>query len=159
MIRIKNELEFQDWFKRNFKKFGFSRIVRHNHKSFPDFIMQEGDKKVRVELEIKSSNFILHKHPISKVDKIICIKKDLELGIPIIELKNFKVVGSLKNTYYSLENRILKLFEKNKLLITSDVAKIFGVTPATAQRALTELVIEGKVNRIKKGVMTLWLKK
>ena len=159
MIRIRNELDFQNWFKKNYKKLGFSKIIKQNHTDFPDFIMQQDGKKVRVELEIKSSNFILHKHPISKVDKVICIKKDLELDIPIIELKNFRVVGNLENTHYSLENRILKLFEKDKLLITSDVAKIFDVTPTTAQRALTELVIQDKVERIKKEGVTIWLKK
>ena len=159
MIRIRNELDFQNWFKKNYKKLGSSKIIKQNHTDFPDFIMQQDGKKVRVELEIKSSNFILHKHPISKVDRVICVKKDLELDIPIIELKNFRVVGNLENTHYSLENRILKLFEKDKLLITSDVAKIFDVTLTTAQRALTELVLQDKVERIKKDCVNLWLKK
>lgn len=53
MIGIRNESDFASWFKKNYKKLGFSSIAKDNKGRFPDFIIQEGDKKVRVELGIE----------------------------------------------------------------------------------------------------------
>lgn len=159
MIKIRNEKDFENWFKKNYKKLGFSKIIRYNQQRFPDFVVMQGNKKVKIELEIKSSNFLLHKHPINKVDKVICIEKDADLNIPIILLNNFKLVSNLNKTPYSFEAQIYKLFEKEKILVTSEIAKELNINAATAQSALIELVLEGKVERIKKEGVTLWLKK
>jgi hypothetical protein len=34
---INNELEFRDWFKKNYKKLGFSRIIKENKMSNINF--------------------------------------------------------------------------------------------------------------------------
>jgi len=157
MIRIRNEADFASWFKKNYKKLGFSSIAKDNKGKFPDFTMNEGDRKVRVELEIKSSNFLLHQHSISKVDRVICIKKDVELNVPITELKNFKIIAYNKESPYSLESQVYRLFNKKRLLITSDIMKALNITHATAQRNLIELFIQGKIDRLKKEGITLWM--
>ena len=157
MIRIKNELELITWFKKNFHKLGFEELINYNAKGFPDFILKENGEKVRVEIEIKSSNFLIHKHPLDKVDKVICIKKDVELGIPIIELKNFKLVN--KDTSFSLKNKILKLFKKNNILTTSEIYKELNIQWSTAEKYLLELALDKKVERIKKTGVNLWMLK
>ncbi len=159
MIRIRNESDFARWFRKNYKKVGFDVVIKDNKDKFPDFIMLEGDKKVRVELEIKSSNFLLHKHPISKVDRVICIKKDVELGIPIVELKNFKIIAFDGYTAYDLKQEIYKLFKYEKVLTTNEVSKKLNIVWNTADSYLKDLVIENKIRRIKKEGVNLWLMK
>ncbi len=51
-------------------------------------------------------------------------------------------------------------FIKSKRIVTSrEVAEMLKVSWNTSDRYLTELLIEGKVERIKKERVTLWLKK
>jgi len=159
MIKITNESDLKNWFKKNYKKLGFSKIVRQDIGKFPDFVMLENDKKIRVELEIKSSNFLLHKHPVNKVDKVICIENDINLGIPVVELKNFKIVDFNQKRPYSLKSQIWKIFNKNRIVTSSEIAKFLKVSWNTADSYLKELVIEGKLIRIKKEGVNLWLKK
>lgn len=159
MIKIRNEADLKNWFMKNYKKLGYSKILRHDRGIFPDFIMLEGDKKVRVELEIKSSNFLLHKHPISKVDRVICIKKDVKLNIPIIELKNFKIIAFDQYTPYDIKQDIYKLFRYNKVLTSSEVSKKLNIVWNTADSYLKDLVIEGKIERIKKEGVNIWIMK
>ena len=40
-----------------------------------------------IELEYLSGNFIKHKHP-DIVSMVICYKKDKELSVPVLELRN-----------------------------------------------------------------------
>jgi len=150
MIRIRNESDLQNWFKKSYKKIGFSKIIRYDEGGFPDFVVLEGNKKVKIELEIKSSNFLLHKHPIKKVDKVICIEKDVNLKIPIIELSNMKLVRPIFKSPYSLSNQFYNLIKKEKVLVTSEVSKNLNLSWNAAESYLKDLVIEGKIDRIKK---------
>ena len=159
MIRIRNESDLQNWFKKNYKKLGFSKILRYDEGKFPDFIMLENGQKIRVELEIKSSNFLLHKHSINKVDKVICIKKDVKLDVPIIELKNFQLVPYNSKTLYSLQNQILNEIKRSKIVTSSEISKKLKLNWNTAESYLKELLIERKVIRIKKAGVNLWLMK
>ncbi len=159
MIKIRKEADLKNWFKKNYKKLGFSKIVRQDIGIFPDFIMLEKNRRVKVELEIKASNFLLHKHPLKRVDKVICIKKDINLKVPVVELKKFKLIGFDKQTPYSLENSIYKMFNKEKILTNSEVAKKLNINAATANSKLTDLLIQGKIRRLKKRGITLWIKK
>lgn len=135
---IRNELELKRWFEKNFKKLGFSKIIRRDVGVFPDFIMLKGNKKVRVELETKSSNFILHNHNPEKVDKVVCVKKDVNLDIPVIEIRELQYVpqtarisatveeetidalesilkeGNFRNKSHVIETALLLLKEKEK---------------------------------------------
>lgn len=159
MIRIKNESDLKNWFKKNYMSLGFEKILRQDQMEFPDFVVLERGKRKRIELEINSSNFILHGHSIKKVDKVICLKNDINLGVPTVELKGFRVVGKLAKTHYSLENQIYKIFKKEKVVTSSEVAKYLKISWNTADSYLKELLIEGKTERIKKEGVTLWLKK
>jgi len=159
MIKIRNEADLNNWFKKNYKKLGFEEIIRQDIGIFPDFIMKKEGKKIRVELEIKSSNFLMHKHSIDKVDLVICVKKDINLGIPTIELTNFKIIGYQSQTPYSLENQIYQLFNRENILTTGEVAKKLKIHTSTAQRNLTELFLQRKIIRIKKRGLIIWLKK
>ena len=54
---IKNESELKKWVIKNYKKLGYSAIVRKDIGICPDLIMIRDGKEVRVELETVASNF------------------------------------------------------------------------------------------------------
>ena len=91
--KIKNELEFRRWFEKNYKKLGYSKIIRGDKGAFPDFIMLKGKKEIRVKLENLSSNFILHNHNPKKVDEVVCIKEDIKLSVPTRTLNGLEYEG------------------------------------------------------------------
>ncbi|HUS50534.1 MAG TPA: hypothetical protein VMZ91_10240 [Candidatus Paceibacterota bacterium] len=162
MIRIRNESDFRNWFKKNYGKLGFSKIVKSSTNGFPDFIMLKGNKKIRVELEIKSSNFKLHNHPIEGVDKVLCIIEDVKLKLPTIKVKGIRLIKwGEKESFYSIKKQVYNLFKKEgiKVLTTSEVASLINISWNTAEKSLLELVIDGKVERIKKEGVNLWLPK
>ncbi|MEK6844027.1 MAG: hypothetical protein AABX83_01225 [Nanoarchaeota archaeon] len=159
MIRIGNEGDFGNWFRKNYKKLGFSSIFKDNKDRFPDFTMLENNKKIRVELEIKSSNFLLHKHSINDVDKVICIEKDIELKVPIIVVDNIKLIKFDSESPYSIKSQVNNLFKKNVIVTTSEVAKLLKISWNTAESYLKDLVIDNKLRRIKKEGVNIWLKK
>ncbi|MFH1802074.1 MAG: hypothetical protein ABH864_01325 [archaeon] len=49
MIKIRNESDFRNWFKKNCKKRGFDKILRHDIGRFPDFIMERKGKVERMK--------------------------------------------------------------------------------------------------------------
>jgi hypothetical protein len=157
MIKIRNESDFRNWFKENYHELGFSEIIESNSKCCPDFVMLEKGKRARIELEVKSSNFHLHGHSLDDVDKVICAFKDVELSVPIIEVKNVEVISSGKAAPYSFSELTYTLFEKKKILTASEVAKSLDINIGTADRALMELALDGKVERIKKVGVNLWM--
>lgn len=59
----------------------------------------------------------------------------------------------------SHSKKIIELIERESVVTSSEVAKILKVSWNTADRCLMELVIEGKVKRIKKDGVNLWVKK
>ena len=52
---------------------------------------------------------------------------------------------------------IVGLIKKKKIVTSSEVANIFGVSWNTAEKYLLELLIERKVERIKKAGVNLWM--
>lgn len=159
MIKIRNESDLHNWFKKNYKKLGFTKIIQFDRGDFPDFIMQKGNSIYRVELEIFSSNFIQHRHDPKKVDLVICAYNNIKLNIPVKVIKNVKLIEFDKKTPLSFENQIYKLFKKDKILTTNEVAKLLNIHQATADSYLKDMVIDGEIERIKKEGVTLWLKK
>ena len=157
MIKIRNEFEFNNWFKKNYSKLGFARVAKDNGGRFPDFIMEKDGRRTRVELETLSSNFILHKHQKSKVDFVVCIKQDEKIDVPIIIAKNFKLVGLNGKRPYSLEELIINIIRKEKIVTSSEIAKTLKVSWGTAERSLKELLLNDRIIRIKKKGVTLWL--
>lgn len=55
--------------------------------------------------------------------------------------------------------RITSLIERERVVTSSEIAKLLKVSWNTAERYLTELFIEGKLVRIKKEGVNLWVKK
>lgn len=56
-------------------------------------------------------------------------------------------------------NDILEFIKKNKVVTSQDVAKFLKISWNTADSWLKELLIEGKVERLKRGGVNLWLRK
>jgi len=54
---------------------------------------------------------------------------------------------------------ILKFVKENKVVTSSEVAKHFKVSWNTADKYLLELALDGKVERIKKLGVNLWIVK
>jgi len=55
--------------------------------------------------------------------------------------------------------QILDLIKKERVVTSSELAKFLGVSWNTAEKYLLELIIEGKIERIKKEGVNLWLLK
>ena len=55
--------------------------------------------------------------------------------------------------------KIEEMIKKIRIVTSSEVAKELGISWNTAESYLKELLIEGKIERIKKEGVTLWLKK
>ena len=55
--------------------------------------------------------------------------------------------------------KILDQIEKEKVVTSSEIAKLLKISWNTADSYLKELLIEGKIIRIKKEGVNLWLKK
>jgi len=132
MTKIKSEYHFSKWFEKNFRKLGYSKIIRKDIGIFPDFIMLKRGKHLKVELETLSSNFLLHKHDKRKVDEVVCIKEDVKLGIPTRVVKNLNYVGGkarISATIDSSTMNIIKIFLKkgkyrNKSHIIEEAIKL-----------------------------------
>lgn len=55
--------------------------------------------------------------------------------------------------------KILGLISKKRVVTSSEIAKELKVSWNTADKYLLELAFEGKLERIKKEGVTLWMKK
>ncbi len=130
---IKSEKEFSTWFKKNFKKLGYDKILRKDMGRFPDYIMEKKGKKIRVELETLSSNFLLHKHDPKKVDEVLCIKKDIKLPVRMIEIKELKYESRIVRISFTVDestaNVLKEILKKgkhrNKSHIIEEAIKFF----------------------------------
>jgi ribosomal protein S25 len=54
-------------------------------------------------------------------------------------------------------NKILGMIKSERVVTSSEVAKKFNLSWNTAEKYLMELLIERKVERIKKEGVTLWM--
>ena len=54
---------------------------------------------------------------------------------------------------------ILKLLEEKRVITTSELASFLNISWNTAEKQLLELVIDGKVERLKKEGVNLWVLK
>ena len=66
---------------------GHFRFVRGDG-GFPDCTLAIEDVNIRIEIELKASQFILHKHPLDGCDAVICWTNDKKLQIPTLELSS-----------------------------------------------------------------------
>ena len=61
--------------------------------------------------------------------------------------------------YHNKEGKILKLLKEKKIITSSELAKFLKISWNTADKYLLELAFSGKIERIKKQGVNLWLKK
>ncbi len=57
------------------------------------------------------------------------------------------------------KSKLVGFIDKNRVVTSSEVAKFLRVSWNTADSYLKELLIEGKIIRIKKDGVNLWLKR
>jgi Mn-dependent DtxR family transcriptional regulator len=55
------------------------------------------------------------------------------------------------------KKRILKLIKKKKVVTSSEVAKHLKISWNTAEKYLLELIMGGKVEKLKKEKVNLWI--
>ena len=55
--------------------------------------------------------------------------------------------------------KILRLLREKRVVTTSELAKSFNISWNTAEKMLLEMVIEGKIVKIKKEGVNLWMMK
>ena len=58
-----------------------------------------------------------------------------------------------------LRDKILRYLGEKRVITSSEIAKVLGVSWNTAEKYLLELVIDDKVVKIKKEGVNLWMKK
>lgn len=56
-------------------------------------------------------------------------------------------------------SKIMKLISERKVVTSSEIAEMLKVSWNTADKYLLELLVEGKVERIKKPGVNVWLAK
>jgi len=54
-------------------------------------------------------------------------------------------------------NKIIELIKKEKVITSSELAKHLNISWNTAEKYLLELIIEGKIMKIKKKGVNLWV--
>ncbi|NPE27026.1 DeoR family transcriptional regulator [Methanococcoides sp. SA1] len=54
---------------------------------------------------------------------------------------------------------LINMIKKERIVTSSEVAEKFGVSWNTAEKGLMELALDGKVERIKKTGVNLWILK
>jgi DeoR/GlpR family transcriptional regulator of sugar metabolism len=58
-----------------------------------------------------------------------------------------------------LNKKLLELVKKSRVVTTSEIATEFNISWNTAEKYLLELALEGKVERMKKAGVNLWVAK
>lgn len=85
-----NELAVREWFAANLDKFDYDIVVSKS--SFPDYTLRDSTgKKYKVEVELKSGNFLAHKHDPKKCDFILCWIHNQKVPLPVLELSTEKM--------------------------------------------------------------------
>ena len=65
----------------------------------------------------------------------------------------------INNSMNVHSKRIIEYIRKNRVITSSELANFLGMSWNTAEKYLTDLIIEGKVEKIKKLGVNLWMLK
>ena len=65
----------------------------------------------------------------------------------------------MKNNMKSHSHEILRFLKKNKVVTSSEIAKLLKISWNTAYKYLLELALDKKIIRIKKQGVNLWILK
>jgi len=60
---------------------------------------------------------------------------------------------------HNFGKKILEFAKKDKVVTTAEIAKHFDISWNTAERYLLELALDGKLGRLKKKGVNLWILK
>ena len=60
---------------------------------------------------------------------------------------------------HNIKKKILDFAQKDKVITTAEIAKHFDISWNTAERHLLELALDGKLIRVKKAGVNLWILK
>jgi len=63
------------------------------------------------------------------------------------------------NLPMKIHNKILEIIKKERVVTSSEIADKFKISWNTAEKYLLELVIDNKIEKIKKLGVNLWIKK
>ncbi len=77
----------------------------------------------------------------------------------IVAIHIFKHIEYNMKTHNNKEKSILKFVRENKVITSSELARFLKMSWNTADKYLLELTLEGKIQRIKKQGVNLWMKK
>jgi len=58
---------------------------------------------------------------------------------------------------HNFEKKILDFAKKDRVVTTAEIAKHFDISWNTAERYLLELALDGKLDRLKKEGVNLWI--
>ena len=72
---------------------------------------------------------------------------------------NWYIGSNISMKTHSREREILELLKKNRVITTSELANFLKVSWNTAEKYLLELAVEGKVIKLKKEGVNLWVLK
>ncbi len=61
--------------------------------------------------------------------------------------------------FHKLNEKILKFIKEKKIITSSELAKFLKMSWNTADKYLLELTLDGKIQRIKKQGVNLWMMK
>jgi len=56
-------------------------------------------------------------------------------------------------------HNILKFIEQKKVITTTELAEQFKISWNTAEKQLLEIALDGKITRLKKSGVNLWIRK
>ncbi len=114
------EQEVVEWIKNHYKELGYDQIIEENSQKTPDFIMQKGTQKVRVEVEIYAKSFFKHGHKEEQVDEVFCIINDAKLPIKTTEIKQLRL------WYHLSADELIDLFKilPDKILINHKTGEL-----------------------------------
>ncbi len=62
-------------------------------------------------------------------------------------------------TKHNIKHMIMEFLKKHKITTSAEISRFLNISWNTAERYLLELALEKKVERIKKGKITIWMKK
>ena len=61
--------------------------------------------------------------------------------------------------FHNFKRKIIDFARKDRVVTTAEISNEFGVSWNTAEKYLLELALDGKVKRIKKAGVNLWVLK
>ena len=86
----KNEINVRELFAQRAARLGY-RILE-SRAAFPDYVLERDGERLFAEAEYRTSDFLRHRHDLSRCDLILVWEHDLPyMPIPVLELKTAAV--------------------------------------------------------------------